>query len=345
MAPRKTPLETTLAATVVADMLQYLVDRGVPAREVIAEAGLDPHFAASADNRVPGSQVERLWKVAVSRTGDTLVGLHMGESYNPGTLDILGYVVLSCRTVGELLEKFARFVPILNDGLRIEFVHKGSTSYCGCTFVAGNNYLLRSPEQAIDALWAGVARELQRLPVNPVFAQSVCFRRASPRDDLLDEYRRVIGAPVRFAANEDRFLLSRADLDQPLRSANPALLAIFERHAEDALRGLERGNARSNQVARVLAGKLKGKAPKVDEVASELSMSSRNLQRVLRESGTSYQLLLDEVRRDMAIRHLSDSSTSIGQVGFLLGFSEPSAFHRAFRRWTGKAPGEYRQLS
>jgi AraC-like DNA-binding protein len=338
MAPR----ETTLAASVVSDMLQYLADRGIPAGIAMAEAGIDPGFAASVDNRVPGSQVERLWKVAVARTGDPLVGLHMGESYNPGTLDILGYVVLSCRTVGELLEKFARFARILNDGLRVELVRERSTAYCGCTFVAGNNYLLRAPEQAIDATWAGVARELNRLPVTPVVAQSVWFRRVAPGGDELTEYKRVIGAPLKFGATEDRFVLSSGDLAKPIRSANPALLAIFERHAEDALRSIESSNTRANQVARVLAEKLKGKAPNIQEVARDLAMSSRNLQRTLRESGTTYQVLLDEVRRDVAIRHLANPSTSVSQVGFLLGFSEPSAFHRAFRRWTGKSPGEFR---
>jgi AraC-like DNA-binding protein len=338
MAPR----ETTLATSVVSDMLQYLADRGMPAGSAMAQAGIDPGFAASADNRVPGSQVERLWKVAVARTGDPLVGLHMGESYNPGSLDILGYVVLSCRTVAELLEKFARFARILNDGLRVELVRDRSAAYCACSFVAGNNYLLRAPEQAIDALWAGVARELNRLPVTPVVAQNVWFRRVAPRGDELTEYKRVIGAPLKFGATEDRFVLSAGDLAKPIRSANPALLAIFERHAEDALRSLESGNTRANQVARVLAEKLKGKAPNIQEVARDLAMSSRNLQRTLRESGTTYQVLLDEVRRDVAIRHLANPSTSVSQVGFRLGFSEPSAFHRAFRRWTGKSPGEFR---
>ena len=95
-------------------------------------------------------------------------------------------------------------------------------------------------------------------------------------------------------------------------------------------------------VARVLSQKLKGRAPALHEVARELSMSSRNLQRTLHDAGTSYQSLLDSTRRDLAIRHLANPATSAGQVGFLLGFSEPSAFHCAFRRWTGKPPSAFR---
>src|SRR5262249_23623687 len=97
-----------------------------------------------------------------------------------------------------------------------------------------------------------------------------------------------------------------------------------------------------HRVAQVLADRIKGTVPPLSEVARELAMSDRNLQRALRDDGTSFQKLLDQVRRDLAVRHLSTPGTSATQVGFLLGFSEPSAFHRAFRRWTGKAPSAFR---
>lgn len=338
-----TPRETTVAASVVADMLQYLAGRGVPTSYAINRTQIDTSFASSPDTRVRGSRVERLWQLAVEHTGDAVVGLHMGETYNPGALDILGYVVLSCRTIGDLLERLARYARLLNDGLRVELVRQGATVFCRLTFVEGmDNYLLRSPTHAVDATWAGLARELGRLGSRPVRPLEVWFRHAAPPNDLVAEYRRVIGAPLRFDAQEDRFTLAYADLAEPLRSANPALLQVFEKYAEAALNTLEREDSRASQVARVMAEKLKGSSPPLGEVARHLAMSSRNLQRVLRESGTSYQALLDEVRRDLAIQHLANPATSIGQVGFLLGFSEPSAFHRAFRRWTGKPPGAFR---
>jgi AraC-like DNA-binding protein len=340
-----TPRETTVAASVVADMLQYLADRGIPTSQALAAARLNRTFAESPDHRVPGSSVEKLWQLAVEQTGDTLVGLHMGESYNPGALDIFGYVMLNCSTVGEVLERFARYAPLLNDGLQIELIRGSRIAYCKCSFVDGiDNYLLRAPQQPIDTIWAGVARELRRLPISPVYPTAVWFRHAAPPKEQLVEYERVIGAPMSFGAAEDRFVLSADALTQPLRSANPDLLQIFERHAETVLRSLQHEDARVTQVARVLTQKLKGNAPPLQEVARHMAMSSRNLQRVLRESGTSYQTLLDQVRRDLAIQHLANPGASVGQIGFLLGFSEPSAFHRAFRRWTGKAPSAYRAM-
>jgi AraC-like DNA-binding protein len=341
---RESPLrETSVAATLVADMLQYLERHGVHAATAARDCGIRGHAPAGPDARVPGSQVERLWSVAVRRTGDPLVGLHMAEAYSPGALDILGYVVLSCRTVGDVLDRLARYARLLNDGLRIDVVRAGSVAYCRCTVVAAmDNYLDRSPDQAIDTLWAGLARELGRLAATPLLASEVWFRHRAPPARETGEYHRIFGSRVRFGAPEDRFIVPVGHLDAPVRSANPSLLRAFEAHAEAMLAGMDTQGSKAHQVAQVLAERLKGAVPPLSEVARELAMSDRNLQRALRNDGTSFQKLLDQVRRDLAISHLANPATSSGQVGFLLGFSEPSAFHRAFRRWTGKAPSAYR---
>jgi AraC-like DNA-binding protein len=336
--------ESSVAATVVADMLQYLEKKGLPAAVAAREAGITIRFPADADARVPGSQVERLWTVAMAHTGDPLVGLHMTEAYSPGTLDILGYVIFSCRTMGEVVERFARYAPLLNDGLRVDVVREPGSAYCRCTFVETmDNYLLRTPDQPVDTVWAAVARELGRLAAKPLRARAIHFRRKTPPPEQKAEFARIFeGVPITFGAAEDRLYLPIEHLDEPVLSANPALLRAFEQHAEASLASLGDAGSKSNEVARALAKRIKGSVPPLGEIARELAMSDRNLQRALRNEGTSFQKVLDEVRRDLAVRHLSNPSTSTGQVGFLLGFSEPSAFHRAFRRWTGKAPSAFR---
>ena len=326
-------------------MLQYLERQGIPAADAARAAGVSVEFPAAADERVPGSHVERLWRMALQRTDDALVGLHMAEAYNPGTLDILGYVVLSCRTIGEVLDRLSRYVRILNDGMRIDIEQNATTAVVRCAFVESmDNYLLRSPDQAVDTVWVGLARELRRLTATPLVAREVWFTRAAPSPAERREYERVFGADLEFNAADNRFVVPIGHLDQRVLSANPALLRTFDQHAEAVLAAMERQGSKSQQVAHVLAARLKGAVPPLREIARELAMSDRNLQRALRNDGTSFQQLLDDVRRDLAIRHLANPSTSAGQVGFLLGFSEPSAFHRAFRRWTGKAPSAYRAL-
>jgi AraC-like DNA-binding protein len=324
-------------------MLQYLAQRGVDADVAARACGIALRFPAGADDRVPGRQVEQLWRLAASATDDPLVGLHMAEAYSPGALDIVGYIVLSCRTVGDVLDRVSRYMRVLNDGMRIDVVREGDAAWCRCTSVPGmDNYLDRTPGQPIDTTWAGLARELRRLAARPLHATEIWLRRPAPSASAVTEYQRVLGARVRFGAPEDRFILPAAYLDEAVRSANPSLLAAFEAHADALLARMESRGTRSQQVAREVAQRLKGTVPPLREVARALAMSDRNLQRALRDDGTSFQQLVDEVRRDLAISHLADPATSAGQVGFLLGFSEPSAFHRAFRRWTGTTPGAYR---
>lgn len=342
--------ETTVAATVVADMFQYLEQRGVTSSEVARGIDAELKFPAAADYRIPGSTVERLFAFSQTRLDDSLVGLHMAEAYNPGTLDILGYVVLSCHTIGEVLSRFARYARLLNDGMRVEVVHESNSAYCRVEYDSSmDNYLVRDAQHAMDALWTGVARNLASLTAKPLVATEVWFRHAVPgganRADIEREYVRILGAPVKFGAIEDRFILRASYLDEPILSANPALLQLFEQHADAALAKLDTHGTRAGQVIRLLAERMKGAVPTLGDVARELAMSERNLQRALRDDGTSFQKLVDELRCELAINHLANPSTSAGQVGFLLGFSEPSAFHRAFRRWTGKAPSEFRKVA
>lgn len=336
--------ETTVAASIVADMYQYLEERGVSSAAAARECNIDIRVPPEPDERVSGAAVERLWAFTVRETNDPLVGLHMAEGYNPGTLDILGYVVLSCSTVGEVLDRFSRYVRVLNDGMRVDVVRDGTSAYCRCTFVdATDNYLLRRPREAIDSLWGGVARELGRLAMKPLTASAVWFAQPWPPASELAEYERVFHAPVQFGASENRFVIASSHLDEPIRSANPALLRVFEKHADDVLARMESHGKPSRRVMEIVAARMKGTVPTLTEVARELAMSDRNLQRALQSEGTSFQKVLDEIRRDLAISHLANPDTSAGQVGFLLGFSEPSAFHRAFRRWTGKAPHAFRR--
>lgn len=324
-------------------MLQYLEERGLPSAEAMSRARLSAVLPPQPDQRVSGSEIERLWTVAVSHLNDPCCGMHMAESYNPGTLDILGYVLLSCPTIGDVFDRLSRYVRVLNDGLRTDITHEAREVHVRASFVTNaDNYLMRRPREAMDSLWTGLSRELGRMTALPLRATRVWFAYPKPSATERKEYARVFDCPVEFDAPEYRVTVNREVLETPLRSANPALLKLFSSHADQVLARLDTPVGVSGKVLALIAARMTGRVPSVVEVARELAMSERNLQRALRTEGTTYQELVDAIRRDLAISHLKSPGTSASQVGFLLGFSEPSAFHRAFRRWTGQAPSEYR---
>lgn len=333
--------EATIATSLVIDFLSYLERRGHTRTDICRAAALDPAVTDVPDSRVAASAMERLWAVGERLTGDTDIGMHTAESYNPGALSIFGYVILSCRTAGDVLDRLARYAPLLNEALQVELIQEPEAVHCRFLPVERlDSYLLRAPRQAMETLAAGCVLTLQRLTTEPVEPVFVSFRHRAP--GAVGEHRRLFGPRVQFDAPYDSVVFRPSALTARIISADPALLGIFEGDADRRLKELALRGAVSGRVLSVLGERLKGEVPPLGLVASELAMSERSVQRSLREEETSYRELVDEVRRDLALRHLARPGTSATDVAFLLGFSEPSAFTRAFRRWTGQPPAQFR---
>jgi AraC-like DNA-binding protein len=334
----------TLATSLVIDFLGFLERQGHPLADVCRAADIDPGIVHRPNSRVPAAFMERLWPLAVQLTRDPDVGLHSAESYNPGALSIVGYVILSCRTAGEALDRLTRYAPLLNDGLRVELVEHGDRIICRFSAVEDlDSYLHRDTRQVMETLAAGTVVTLKQLATGPLEPIEVTFRHGAPPS--IAEHLRILGPAVRFAQAQDAVVYNRATLDTPFISADPALLEVFEGDARRRLQALAARGGVSGRVLALLGARLKGTVPALSEVASELAMSERSIQRSLSEEQTSYRQLVDDVRKSLAIEHLSRPGTSAADVAFLLGFSEPSAFTRAFRRWTGTAPTEFRAAS
>ncbi len=148
---------------------------------------------------------------------------------------------------------------------------------------------------------------------------------------------------MHFGEENNEISLDTALLALPVHGADLRLGRLLDRYADEMLRKLPRAEGFVESVRRVIAETLRGGDPSIECVATCLGLSTRTLQRRLREAGTTHKQLLDQLRHVLALRYADTEGLSFGEVAFLLGFSEPSAFHRAFKRWTGVAPGEYRR--
>jgi AraC-like DNA-binding protein len=256
-------------------------------------------------------------------------------------LSIVGYVILSCRTAGDALERLARYAPLLNEGLRVRVEHAPGLTSCVFGAAPGvDSFLHRSPRQAVETLAAGIVLTLGRLATRPLMPMAVSFRHATPPS--ITEHTRLLGSVVRFDQPENAVVYSPAALEASMLSADPALLDVFESDARRRLEQLQSCGTVSGRVQAVVGARLKGEVPSLATIALELAMSERSIQRSLTEESTSYREIVDEVRKGLALSHLSRPGTSAADVAFLLGFSEPSAFTRAFRRWTGSSPTQFR---
>jgi AraC-like DNA-binding protein len=332
--------ETTVAASLVIDMVAQLAESGISADEVCRCARMDPAILQRPNDRIPGSTVHRLWQVAEQLTGDPLIGLHFAERFRTGAISILGYVFLNCASARDALDRLARFAALMNDGLHVQLADEGDQTVVRLRPVEGmDNFVERDGRHVMETLAAGSVLNLRGMTGAPFIPTMVAFRHSAAGS--VAEYHRVFRTMVRFGQEENRVAFSRRDLDTKIPAADPALLALFEGHARVQLGSLEQLQGTSGRVARLIAAQLAGSVPSMDSIAASLAMSGRQLQRAVREEGTTYQALLDQVRRDRALAQLRLPGTTAAEVALLLGFSEASAFTRAFRRWTGLTPGAY----
>jgi AraC-like DNA-binding protein len=192
----------------------------------------------------------------------------------------------------------------------------------------------------MEGIISGTIDMMSALSGQTIRATEATFTGAGPEDK--SEHEAVFGCPVHF--NRPRNSLSFPEAVFACRVTQPSreLLALFETHTVEHLRKLDDKLIYARKVGEEVARMLQGEAPNINVVAQKLAMSPRNLQLKLRQEGTSYRETLDRVRKDLALGHLKNRHTTVAEVAYLLGFSEPSVFHRTFKRWTGSTPRDFR---
>lgn len=333
MGPNKV-VSIRAAISVAAFAARY----GLPPADLLGAAGIDPATAADPDERVTHEQVKRLWREATARTGDRHFGLHMAEWVQPDQLyDVLAYVCRSSPTLGEGYRRASRYFALLHQQATLSLVEDGAEAHLVYSPPDEQSQPLR---HVVECVLATLLLQGRRALGREFRPEVVRFTHPAPADT--GEHARVFAAPVRFSAPVNEVVLQRALLDEPQRQGDARLAALLDQQAEAALAKLPPMGGLTDRVRVVVAAQLEQGEPGLDRVATCLRISARTLQRHLQAEGGTFREVVDQVRCDRALRHLQERHLAIGEIAFLLGFAEVSAFHRAFRRWTGRTPASYR---
>lgn len=301
--------------------------------------GLTPQIVADDDARISAAQLGAAWAEALRLTGDRLLPLRIADATPPGAFGIVEHVCRAAPTLGEALRQWVRYLNLLDDAVTVGLE------------VEEDRALLRvergreAPAPAADELcWALIARYARELPAAPFRPIAVELAHRGPDDPA--PYGAWFGAPVVFGAEATRLVLPRdaiaARLPAPDPASDPAPLAILTRAAGELAARSSADPPMTQQVKRVLHEALRSDDAQVESVAKQLGPTVRSLQRRLKDEGTSFQAVREDVRKTLAQRYLDDG-LALTEISFLLGFSEPSAFFRAFKRWTGQTPVEARR--
>jgi AraC-like DNA-binding protein len=300
------------------------------------EVGIDPAVFRDPKARLPVRAVDAAFTKAAFLILDPAFGLRATECWHPSNLGPVGYAWLSSGSLRTALKRLDRYSRILGSqyrdncveesaGLRYVFDHGRGDAPIGPVLT---DYSL--------SLIIGMCRMNYGAALHPV---EVTLRRALPQDPSpwLDFY----GCEVRFGASEDSFLLDGRTAAMPLPSGNQELAATFDDILTAQLDALT-GADLPTRCKTFLLQQFTSGEPSEEELARQVQMSTRTLQRKLGELGLTYGQLLAQTRYDLALKYLDDPQHSVTEVTFLLGFSEHSAFTRAFKRWSGMAPSSYR---
>ena len=327
----------TFLATVGQVFVRLVEMHGVDGHALLREAGIDPVTLRDPAARIPSRILDVIVGKAAARIPEPAFGLRAARCWHPSNLGVLGHAWLASSTLRTALQRLARYSRILGEKAKIEV--SGSREGLRLTY----DHRRRDPvlhaigADAALSLIVDMCRMNYGASLRPAEVRLV---RVRPQD--AEPYRRFYGCPIHFAAREDGFLLSQRVADEALSTANRQLAGVLDGILAEQLAALDRSNVPARCRAHLLEQLTSG-VVSVEAMARELNMSRRTLQRKLADARLTYQQLVDETRKDLALRYIDDPSKSVTDVTFDLGFSGQSAFTRAFRRWTGLSPTTYRE--
>ncbi|HEY8147510.1 MAG TPA: AraC family transcriptional regulator [Vicinamibacteria bacterium] len=331
---RPRPLPAWASGSAIRFALSVLRARGWPTERLMERAGLSA-LVSDPEARLPHAGVRAFWREAIRETGDETIGLHVAKQVRPAVFDALGYVFRFSPTLGDGICRLARYHRFVDDVLELVVETDGRHA---CIRLEGVERMTRpTAEFLLGSLIRAARAETARPDLDPVGVQ---FAFARPR--RWAEHRRFFRSPLWFGCPRNALVLERKALDLPMRAAEPELREVLERRVRDVIARLPPVDTVATRARFELGETLDGGHPTAKSVGRKLGLSVRSLHRRLRDEGTTFGGLLDALRRELAERYLREG-VSVSETAFLLGYSDASAFHRAFRRWTNSTPASYRR--
>ena len=337
---REAKLESlsTVGSAFVARLIEVSERLGVPRAQLLQAVGLHAPYAPEA--RYPMQDVIALFDAGLALTGKTDLGLAFGQQVRPGTFHVLGYALMTCKTIGDAIALVPHYRRLVFDigYSEMRFVCTDDDAKLGWEVVSKALPYCPCLAESLMAAWFSFGRWIAgaEFPL-----KEVLFSHAGPIDT--QAYVTFFGCPVRFGANENALVFARDLLDMSLVQADETLHLAMREQARAAIERTFYGNGIGPRLRQALILLMPKCEATLVKAAASLALSPRTLQRRLGEQHLQFQDVLDDTRKDMAKIYLKDPSLSMLDVALLLGYSDQSSFTRAFKSWFGDAPTSWRR--
>jgi AraC-like DNA-binding protein len=314
-----------------------LQSAGVPVEPILRRVGLTPEVIAHPEERLSvQSQIALLDEAAIALK-DNCLGFTLARDHDPRETGLLYYVMASSRTLGEALKRLARYSRATNEAIVFGY-REGNRLILNLGYAGVPRH---SDKHQIEFCMFGLLRICRMLTGQNLVPQYFCI--SHHRSSVTSEMARFVGTKVEFGADSDEFALNLDARELPLIHSDPYLNDLLLTYCEAALankRG-DRSHLRT-RVENAISTMLPHGRVLAEDVARSLGMSERTLARKLSDEGLNFTEILQQLRRDLAVRYLDDRKLHVSKIAWLLGFHEVSAFTHAFKRWTGKTPRQMR---
>lgn len=319
-------------------LIQYLETKNIDVHKILEILKLNIDFDNPIDMRIPIENYLAIENYALEIIGDPCLGLHMGEQFQTGNWSIMGYLMMNCKTLGQAFEKSAKYGKIVSTiieakpilelkGIKVIFFQQP--------------FMKQLPRHCFESTMVSTVTACRKLSGQNISPIEVGFEFDEPQHQYLPEYHRIFGCPIKFNQKHNYLLLSYKLASVPVLSPCPGLLNYFAEIADNMLIDLEAINPYTKLTVRYILNNIDNGKVNINQAARVLSMSVRTLQNKLKDENTDFSKLQQEVKLYLAKKSI-DEGVSIEEITYMLGFSESSAFRKAFKIWTGLTPREYR---
>lgn len=333
--------DLTVSAAFAQGLIRFAADRGADRASLLRMAGVQGSLVADQDARLPFSAYMALMRAAKALTGDEALALHFGEAIDISEISIVGLIGQASETMMDAFVQLNRYVRLVvetqnaDGGERFQLGYDREGLWVIDARIDGDAF----PELT-ESAFAQLVRGPRRFDQTP-FVKAVHVTHADPGYGA--EYTRIFRAPVIFGADRNALLIDPAWTVRRVEQLPRYAFAVLADRAEAMLEELDAGQSFRGEVERRLLAVLHTGRIGVDQLAADLGMSRQTVFRRLKAEGITFEQVLDDLRCRLARHYLKGRKVSVAETAYLVGFSDPAAFSRAFKRWTGTNPRDARE--
>lgn len=331
-------MNNTISVTKLYSFFQLFDDYNYNKSDLASSISTTLSEINSPDYRLSIEQIETIFKKASRLCNDKLFGLKYGFKLYKSFSSVLGVLLTSCKDINEVLNNFCNYEKVLDSTITTNYKVHNESLIITMTQNRNNNNL---PEQYLEYKVSGFIAYVRNIVGDENLTPLKVNFKHSPYGNIND-YEKIIGSPVSFNENQLSIIFHKSILNYLTLEPNSVLKRLMLTEVQKEFDSLILNTSYTSRVIKILSSQTSIDFPSLSQIAIELNMSERLLQKHLKSEGITYTSIINEFKRDKAIKYLENPMNTIDEIAFILGFSERSSFDRAFKKWTNSTPIEYR---